>query len=127
MHNGIFFFFSFSIQNVFVARVSPNTLVIFSFAFLSVFLFLFLFFSLSYYCGLDFFLEMLFCFSFFLVGCVGVCVCVLRRNLNRVVCIYISKSDTFMFYTMLCMYLGGCFMILYRLSLVNYGKNMNHG
>ena len=119
------FFFSFLLvyQMFFVARVSPNKLVIFSFAFLFVFCFCFF----IIIAVLDFFLEMLFCSSFFLVGCVGVCVCVLRRNLNRVVCIYISKSDTFMFYTMLCMYLGDCFMILYRLSLANYGKKMNHG
>ena len=66
------FFFFFS--NVFVARVSPNKLVIFSFAFLFVFCFCFCFFIIIVV--LDFFLEMLFCSSFFLVGCVGVCVCV---------------------------------------------------
>ena len=119
------FFFSpfFSIPNVFVARVSPNKLVIFSFAFVFVFVFFFIIIAVF-----RLFLGNAFLFFFFL-GWVrrGVCVCVLRRNLNRVVCIYINKSDTFMFYTMLCMYLGDCFMILYRLSLADYGKKMNHG
>ena len=124
MHNGIFFSFLLVYQMFLLHGSAQTNLLSSLLLFFLFFVFVFFFIIIAV---LDFFLEMLFCSSFFLVGCVGVCVCVLRRNLNRVVCIYISKSDTFMFYTMLCMYLGDCFMILSRLSLANYGKKMNHG